>query len=913
MASYKMSFFKFPFVTPSTVLLLGLLFAGCGQTGGSHGQVSNNGTANNFSSPIPAQLLSPKQKVRVGLTAKVVVDKGNPNSQTIDLTIDPKTAQVSGTVPDLAVGQHTFEIDYFINNIPIATATVNANIQENVANPVAFDASALTFPDTDGDGVSNLNEIEIFGSASDAWKVPATKPTVSVIANPDAAILPINGVQSFTAAVAQSLNQDVTWSVQETTGGTINKSGTYIAPGTPGTFHVMATSQADSLKSTTIAVTVVQPGTQDAAAFGTTTIGTGSTITALAVQSDGKIIAVGQATITGSHFTIARFNTDGSLDTTFGSGGSRFTQIGDSSVARAVVLQTDGKIIVGGDFSNGTASQFALVRYTSDGAIDTTFGTSNNGIVTTNVGSNSNLMGLAIQPDRKIVAVGGATVPFGTGTTPTFALVRYSENGVIDNAPSSFGIGGIVTLPIGSATGTPSSFGRALAIQADGKIVVAGSSNSSGATHITLARYNSNGTLDTTSFGPAPGNTGGIVTTVPSGASSSIVTALTIQADGKIVGAGNSTSATTTPILVRYEANGSLDTATFGTNGTGGLVSTTRAISPIGKTALVLQTDGKIILAALLSIARYNTDGSPDSTFGTNGVVNTNIGTAILGIPNLDVAIQPDGKVIIGGQLNSHFTLARFQTGVPPVSLRVTLTGDQEVPPVTTPATGSANFTINPGQTEIAYTLTIPVLDLNTITGVQIHLGAPGVADRPLFTLTTSTFVSPLTGKLTAADLDPTAKLAGVNTFADALNAMISGKTNIHIHTSAHQSGEIRGQILVAPPTLTSLQVQVFTPRCAICHVTGGTGSATANLFLDSAQTSFDNLVNVTSTEAPSLKRVNPGNPDTSYLIHKLEGTAAPEGGRCCTDRMPADGSPFLSVEEIKKVRDWISGGAKND
>ena len=934
MASIRSMSLKTSWPLVLTGMLLALFLVSCGQTGDRHTNISS-GAANNFSSPLPARL----QKLRPGLTAKVIVDGGKPSARTIDLQIDTQNDRVQGTIPDLPVGSHTFEIQYFIDGVLVATATVTANIQADVATPVPFDASSLVYPDTDGDGATNLNEVEIFGSGSNAWNDAATKPTVSVIVNPDAAILPVNGVQTFTAAIAQNANQAVTWSVQEPTGGSINTSGSYTAPATPGTFHVVATSQADPSKSATLPVTVINPGALDTTSFGTTgtggtaftPIGTSSFGQAVAIQSDGKILVVGQST----HFTLVRYNPDGTLDkTSFGptvspgvTSGIVTTPIGTSSTARAIAIQHDGKIVVAGQFFNGTTTHFALVRYNADGTLDTTsFGPTvspgvTSGIVTTPIGASSFAFDVAIQPDGKIVAAGQSTNTAIPAIT-SFALVRYNSNGTLDNAPSSFGTGGIVTIPIG----TGSSFGRAMALQSDGKIIIAGQANNASGAHFTLARYNSNGTLDTTSFGPtvSPGVTSGIVTT-PIG-TSSFATDLVLQPDGKIITVGNSTSGTSTTLtLVRYNADGSLDTTSFGTAGTGGIVATTIASGITSRQAVALQADGKTVVSGppTFTVTRYNSNGTLDTTsFGptispgvTSGIVSTTIGTASLA---LDLALQSDGNIVIAGQstnatLGTHFTVARYLADSAPVLLRANLTGDQEVPPVATTATGTAFLTLNPGQTEITYTLTVPVSDLNKITGVQIHLGTPGVAGRPLFTLTTSTFVSPLTGKLTAANLDPTATLAGINTFSDAIKAMLAGNTNIHIHTSANQSGEIRGQIQVAPPTLTSLQAQIFTPKCALCHVTGGTGSATANLFLDSAQTSFDNLVNVPSTEAPSLKRVEPGNPDASYLIHKLEGTAAPEGGRCCPDRMPASGPPFLSDQEVKKVRDWISDGAKNN
>lgn len=861
---------KFPFTSILTVLFLALFLAGCGQTGDRQTTIGP-GAADNFSSPIPA----PLEKLRTGLNAKVIVDGGTPNVRIIDLQVDTQNDRVVGTIPNLPVGSHTFEIQYFIDHVLIATApAITVNIQANVDTPVPFNAGALVYPDTDGDGFTNLNEVEIFGSASEAWARSDLKPEVSVVVNPQTAILPPNGVQTFTAAIAQNANQGVTWSLEEPTGGgSITPGGTYTAPAVLGSYNVVATSQADPTKSATIAVTVAKAAeidlTFDTDGIVTTNIGTGSSlISDLAVQTDGRIVAVGISVQGGTNqFTLARYNIDGTLDATFdGDGIVTTTTIGASSIARTVALQTNGKIVVGGD----SGGQLALTRYNTDGTLDTTFDT--DGIVTTTSLTTAAGLDLVIQGDGKIVLAGQSNV----GGAITATLARFNSDGTPD---TTFDTDGIVTAPAGEV--------RAVALQSDGRIIVAGRS----ASHFFLARYNSDGTPDTTF------DSDGIVTT--SIGNASFVMDLAIQPDGKIIASGNSTSTTTNLALARYNSDGSPDT-TFDTDG---IVTTTIVTSSIGnKQAVALQTDGKIIVTGPLVLARFNTNGALDSTFN-GGTIAITIGTGGL-FHNL--ALQADGKIIVGGQLSSHFTLGRFQTAAPAVLLRANLTGSEEIPAVTTLATGSVSFVISPGQTEITYTLHVADIGINGITAVQIHFGARGAEGRALFTLTTSTFVSPLVGKLTAADLDRIAATEGINTFADAIKVMRDGNAYIHVHTSTHIGGEIRGQIIEAPPTLSQLQAEIFSQRCgAVCHRAGGFGGVETGLFLDTKENSFNLLVNVPSVGDPNVKRVEPGNPNASYLIQKLEGTVP--------GRMPADGSPFLSDEQVKKVRDWISGGAKND
>ena len=318
---------------------------------------------------------------------------------------------------------------------------------------------------------------------------------------------------------------------------------------------------------------------------------------AVAIQSDGKIVAVGS---TSTHFALARYNTDGSLDTGFGTGG---IVTAPSGAANAVAIQSDGKIVAAGSSS----TYFALVRYNTDGSLDTSFGT--NGIVTTLSGGAG---AVAIQSDGKIVAVGSSS------------LVRYNTDGRLD---TSFGTNGIVTTPPGTAS---------VAVQADGKIVAAWSS-SSGSSGFALERYNTDGSLDA-SFG-----TNGIVTTLSGGAS-----AVAIQSDGMIVAAGSSTYPSDFT-LARYSTGGSLDTR-FGTSG--------KAITDFGSAndtlrAIAIQIDGKIVTAgqsatasrSVFALTRYNTDGSLDTTFGANGRIA--VGTRWAGAHA--VALQTDGKIVAAG------------------------------------------------------------------------------------------------------------------------------------------------------------------------------------------------------------------------------------------------------------------------
>ena len=243
--------------------------------------------------------------------------------------------------------------------------------------------------------------------------------------------------------------------------------------------------------------------------------GTGGKVTtdfagsgAIAVQPDGKLVAAGAATINDQvDFALARYNSDGTLDTSFGTAGRVTTDFGGRwEGASSIALQGDGKIVVAGTTEVGQFAAFAVARYNSNGTLDTNFGSG--GKVITGFANDTDRVALgpvsaqaysvAVQPDGRIVATGYANVD----GEEDFALVRYNANGTLD---ATFGAGGKVITEFGRLQqGFSYAFGNSIAVQSGGKIVVAGEAYiSSGLVlnrDFALARYNSNGTLDT-SFG----------------------------------------------------------------------------------------------------------------------------------------------------------------------------------------------------------------------------------------------------------------------------------------------------------------------------------------------------------------------------------------------------------------------------
>ena len=390
----------------------------------------------------------------------------------------------------------------------------------------------------------------------------------------------------------------------------------------------------------------------------------GDEIYAVSLQSDGKIIVAGGAGTSSWYLQriVARYNTDGSLDTSFGSGGSVLHgDEGTGNVFLASVVQPDDKIVAVGRYKD----KFTVSRYLIDGSLDSDFGVG--GIVNTDVVEHNedNAFAVTLQSDGKII-VGGNT--YDNSQVPhsmNFALVRYNYDGSLD---TSFGTNGkVVTDFYGQQDGI-----HALAVQPDGRILAAGFNfQGNERRNFAIARYTYNGSLDT-SFG-----TGGKVATdlisdgwdTPQSGEEEIHSIFVLN-DGKILVGGSTNSGGQQLALAKYHVDGSLDSS-FGNNG----IVKTEALT---KTAIALQDDGKIVATGFTSkpglgngfgVARFNSDGSLDTGFGDNGETGTSIGDREDHIYTL--AIQPDGKIIVaGGATNmgkrgavTSFALARYHGG----------------------------------------------------------------------------------------------------------------------------------------------------------------------------------------------------------------------------------------------------------
>ncbi|MCA1624576.1 MAG: FG-GAP-like repeat-containing protein [Acidobacteria bacterium] len=392
----------------------------------------------------------------------------------------------------------------------------------------------------------------------------------------------------------------------------------------------------------------VAPGDLD------TTFGSGGKVTTffsqfsggedVAVQADGKIVVAGVASLLapGPQIAVARYNADGSLDASFGTGGGVTTSVAHQTNASSLAIQTDGRIVVAGAACGASGGcDFTVVRYTVTGALDTSFDGDGKAVI--DFGNNTDWAhDVAVQPDSKIVLAGLTVSSAGT----RLALARLNSSGSLD---SSFDNDGRLVLGVNSAA-------SAVVIQTDGKIIAAGRIGNSA-----LVRFHADGSLDS-SF-----DSDGIVIT----SEADNYKEVTLQSDGKIVAVSQANSSFA---VARYNSNGSLDTS-FGGNGI--------VITSFGEKAsaysLAIQSNGKIIAGGSsgdnFALVRYNPNGSLDTSFGTGGKVTTDFGRrddyygAAFGL-----AIQPDGKIVAAGGWGFdfdeyYFAIARY-IGDSPVTNR---------------------------------------------------------------------------------------------------------------------------------------------------------------------------------------------------------------------------------------------------
>ncbi|MDD5275741.1 MAG: hypothetical protein PHR16_06635 [Methylovulum sp.] len=351
------------------------------------------------------------------------------------------------------------------------------------------------------------------------------------------------------------------------------------------------------------------------------------------VQTDGKIVVAGTRFFDpmigpgnyDADFAVARYNGNGDLDTSFSGNGQLTTKMSNNSFASSIAMQDDGKILVVGSsgfFSDFVDSyyEFTLARYNSNGSLDTGF--SGDGIVTAVFSGNiNNAYSVALQRDGKILVAGqtGSQHAYDGFGSYDFGLVRYNGNGSLD---TSFSGDGKVTTDLGFDNDAAHS----VLVQPNGKIVAAGTTG--------LVRYNSDGSLDGSFSGDGK---------LPTDFS---ISNAMLQADGKLIVAGDKN-------LARYNSDGSLDNSFSGDG---------KVMADFPIASSLLQADGKLVVAGDKNLARYNSDGSLDNSFSGDGKVRVDF-------PIASVTLQPDGKIVIAGEgpinaddFTHDFAVARYNS-----------------------------------------------------------------------------------------------------------------------------------------------------------------------------------------------------------------------------------------------------------
>jgi uncharacterized delta-60 repeat protein len=373
---------------------------------------------------------------------------------------------------------------------------------------------------------------------------------------------------------------------------------------------------------------------------------------AVAVQADGRIVAAGFAHTNDSiisDFALARYDASGALDPTFGTGGRVRTDFGGRfDEALAVAAQPDGRVVVAGSSSDATGADMAVARYNSDGTLDTSF--EGDGMALVDFGSEASARAVALQPDGKVVLAGWVSQPVGGGCCVSdFALARLTSVGALD---SSFNGDGRVVTDFLPGTDNGHDAAQAVLVQADGQIVAAGAGvGGVVSVDFAVARYLPDGSLD-----PTFGNDGLVTTDFVGYFDEirdlAVDTGGRIVAGGQSCEFPGNSDEVCDFGLVRYTSNGALDRR-FGRQGR--IRTDLGADVSEGIRGVVVQTDGRIVAAGDTSgpgasdvgLTRYRSDGRLDRSFGVNGVVITPVSPSTDEVGGL--ALQADGRLVVAG------------------------------------------------------------------------------------------------------------------------------------------------------------------------------------------------------------------------------------------------------------------------
>ncbi len=400
---------------------------------------------------------------------------------------------------------------------------------------------------------------------------------------------------------------------------------------------------------------------------------------AVARDANNRLVVVGLARAQGGVFTdgsivIARFNANGTLDPTFGQDGRTRIDADTFSVGSGVAIQGDGKIVVAGyaapDTSGASMRRMILFRFNPNGLADSTFGAG--GMTSVEIGSGGQITAMRLQPDGRIVVAG--QVFHASGGNGDFYVARYRTNGTPDTSFGATGNFPNLTASVRIDFGGRDSASD-LAIQSDGRIVLVGTTEAKGGNAFAVARLSAGGLLDST-FG-----TGGRVTTSfvdgDTGSGGDRAHAVALQNDGRIVVAGQAEMHANIDrndfALARYNSNGSLDTSFSGD----GKVTTDFGLATNASDtafAMLIEPNGRIVAVGYagytggdtrLGLARYDANGSLDTTFGSGGTVAVADVRARIARATVLQMVGSSGQIVVAGvgsppNGTSRMMLARF-------------------------------------------------------------------------------------------------------------------------------------------------------------------------------------------------------------------------------------------------------------
>jgi uncharacterized delta-60 repeat protein len=596
------------------------------------------------------------------------------------------------------------------------------------------------------------------------------------------------------------------------------------------------------------------------------------------VQSDGKIVAVGEGRGPSGapDFTLVRYNADGTLDTGFGPDGTGKVQTDfnndlNQDRAFAAVLQSDGKIVAVGAATT-MAYGIALARYNADGTLDTSFGPDGTGKVASGLGGTV-AYGAALQGDGKILVAGE------TNGASDFIVGRYNTDGTPD---TGFGSSGWVVTDFGSSSSGEHAYD--VEVQSDGKVVAVGSTNGDGA----VARYNADGTPDT-SFGPA--GTGRVVTNTANGAGADVLEGVAFQNDGKLLAYGNGG-------VVRYDIDGTLDPS-FGSAATG------IAHTLLYVRGLTLQSDGRIVGAghhtlsnADFGVTRLNTDGTIDTAFGSNGYTYVDFGnTSDFAYAT---ALQSDGRIVVAGSSlrngsdDYDFALARFGT-VPALPTTTVLSASSSASLNGEPVTLTAAVSASSGTPEGTVEFFDGSASLGTaaVSFGQAVLSTSSIAvgNRTLtatFTPSTSTFLSSTSPGLAHT---VSSQFYTTTSLVSSVNPSVSGQSVTFTATvTAPAGGTPSGTVRFLDGTTTLANVTLSSGQATLTrsNLSVATHPITArylgnSTYVTSTSPVVDQVVNKIETTTTLVSSANPapfGQPVTftATVAAVAPGTGTPNG-----------------------------------